>query len=436
MMGTNLARAVRRMNPPQKQVDLIDCETIPEWFHDSQKEAARSEAELVAVIAGWQAGKTVVGPWWLRREISRTTATDYAAISPTYPLLIKKVLPELKAIFKGLATYKAADRCFVFSEEGARALGRTGPITIWLGYAAQPDSLESATYGAVWFDEPGQAPEESHHVLRARVAVMGGRLLYTSRPYTFNWYKHLIWDKRDEKTIHCVNFKSIDNPSFPKKAYEQAKKEMPAWKHAMKYDGLFTKPAGAVYDCFDSAVHVKKLLNTENCPVFLGLDFGPVNTAGVFVRELPDRRLYVFATYKSGGKTVNEHAVRLVKKAGGPEKLKGCVGGSRSEDEWRNKFGNEGFPVGLPKYRSVDAGIASVYREMKLGRLIIDPALKELIKEIEDYVYLLDQNEEPTDTISEKSTYHRLDALRYVVSTLRPNEAEEEDSAQAHKKAS
>lgn len=422
-----LAMAISRVLPPPRPVKRIDCETVPEWFHKhpGQLKAAASTADLIAVIAGWQSGKTVIGAWWLRREISRTTATDYAAISPTYPLLIKKVLPELKAIFKGLAVYKSAERCFIFTEEGARAIGRTGPITIWLGYAALPDSLESATYGAVWFDEPGQAPEAAHHVLRARVAVQKGRLLYTSRPYTFNWYKHLIWDKRDGKAIDCINFKSTDNPAFPEEAYNQAKLEMPAWKHAMVYDGLFTKPAGAVFDCFDSAIHIKSLKGTEKAPVWTGHDFGTANMAAVMVRELPDGRLYVFGSYKAGGRTINEHAVRIFKKAGGPKLWKGGVGGSWSEDEQRLEFSVEGLDIIRPPYRNVEPRIMCVYREFKLGRLIIDPSLKELIKEIESYEYELDQNDEPTDVILKKSTYHRLDALCYIVSYLKPMELTE-----------
>ena len=38
-------------------------------YHAGQSRAMRSKARVVAVIAGTQSGKTVMGPHWLLREI-------------------------------------------------------------------------------------------------------------------------------------------------------------------------------------------------------------------------------------------------------------------------------------------------------------------------------------------------------------------------------
>jgi hypothetical protein len=98
------------------------------------------------------------------REISRSRARDFAIVGPTFRLLDKKVVPEMMRALKGIGRLVRGRQVIEIDARGAKLLGRSEPMRIWLGCAERPDSLESATYGALWFDEPGQAPEASHHV--------------------------------------------------------------------------------------------------------------------------------------------------------------------------------------------------------------------------------------------------------------------------------
>ena len=74
----------------------------------------------------------------------------------------------------------------------------------------------------------------------------------------------------------------------------------------MLYDCLFTRPAGLIYGSFDETRHkIQRIAIPDAWPRFLGLDFGGVNTAGVFFAEervggKSTGRLFAYREYKAG----------------------------------------------------------------------------------------------------------------------------------------
>ena len=171
-----------------RSIGIVDCEKPPEWFHGDQLRAWNSDATILAICAGWQSGKTVFLPPWLKREIQRKGPGDYGAFSSTYRLLDRKFLPLLKEEFEGFATWHNGSQRFIFIEEGSRALWgdkwNGKPTIIQLGHAENPDSLESATLKAVAWDECGQrlVPKESFETVESRLMVNRGRMCLASRP--------------------------------------------------------------------------------------------------------------------------------------------------------------------------------------------------------------------------------------------------------------
>lgn len=449
-----LSRA--KSNKTPKVVSLVDCQAMPAWLHDGQRRAWTADREkylILAIVAGWQSGKSVIGAPWLLREISiRSDCTDFLALSPSYPLMTKKVLPELTKALRGLAKYRASDRQFVFTKEGLAKIGRARPVTIHLGHCQDPESLESATYGAVWWDEPGQCDEANYHVILARLAVLGGKCLMTSRPYRFNWYKRLVWDKRDdpESGIKVVNFKSCDNPQFPKAFYEARKADMPPWLFAMRYEGVFTRPAGAIYDCFDPSVHYRtpwKVAPPE-AEVLIGVDFGLVHMAAIWgVRWLDEqgrRCVHWIGTYLAGNKSTEDHVTSILGqiktslKALGIAKFRvaRAAGGAGSEDGWRIQFAGAGLAIERPPYHLVEPGIQCCYLQLKRGTFTFAPGLKKLRTELEEYAFETTDEGDVLDVILNKATYHRLDAFRYIGSAEFPLSAEDERAANVTRRGS
>jgi len=386
------------------------------------------------------------------REIqARPDCTDFLALSPSYPLMTKKVLPELVKALRGLARYRSSERQFVFTKDGLARLGRKRPVTIHLGHCQDPESLESATYGAVWWDEPGQCDEANYHVILARLAVLGGKCLMTSRPYQFNWYKRLVWDKRGdpEGQIKVINFRSCDNPTFPRDFYDARKAEMPEWLFSMRYEGIFTRPAGAIYDCFDPAVHCRFPLKTipDEVEVVIGLDFGLVHMSAVWafrwLNERGDKCWHIVGSYLAGQRSPEEHVTHILQQIKqGMESMKvrwrivRAVGGSWSEDNWRAQFAGAGLEIERPPYRLVEPGIQCLYRELKAGRITMGPKMSKLRQEFEDYAFEVTDDGDVIDAIKDKARYHRLDAGRYIFSAESPLTPNEERAANLTRRGS
>jgi hypothetical protein len=196
----------------------------------------------------------------------------------------------------------------------------------------------------------------------------------------------------------------------------------------MNYDGLFTKPAGIIYDCFDPIRHkVPRFAIPGNWPRWLGLDFGGVHTVGVFVAEElgPQNeltgRLFVYRVYgPAGNATAKQHVTAILK---GEPCIPDAVGGSKSEHQWRDEFGAAGLGVREPPISDVEVGIDRVYGAIKQNQLLVlddpDSGTQSLLDELASYSRVLDEMGEPTRDIDEKSSFHCADALRYVIAYLK-----------------
>ena len=420
-------------------------------FSRSQRRALKSKKRIVGVQAGWQAGKSEIGPPWLYREMVARGPGDYLIASPTFPLMSKKVLPIFQRLFErllNLGKFVGGKNIFTFSADGCRRLwGHVpdDPARVLFGHAGDPESLESATVKAAWLDEAGQKGFRlaSFETVMGRLSIHQGRVLLTSRPYDLGWMKQLLWDpwlaaKRNHPDIDIINFRSIDNPAFPKEEYYRAKRTMPDWRFLMLYDGLFTRPAGLIYSNFDATVHVRpRFAIPDHWPRFVGLDFGGVNTAAVFfAQELrddrkPTGRLIAYREYHAGERTAAQHCAEILR---GEPRTPTCAGGSKSEGQWRREFAQggtvngkhiQGIPIhGPAKAESqalVEVGIQRVFSAFALNQVVIFDDLKLLLDEVNSYSRELDEMGEPTEKIDSKEKYHLLDGVRYIIGHVNPD---------------
>lgn len=406
----------------------VDGSRLELNLHEGQTEAWRSTERVVAVIAGTQAGKTCFGPAWLWREITRCGPGDYLVVTPTFKLLELKALPEFKRLFEdylSLGKYKQSPvRVFEFSEAGERrTFGTTHPDTptkVYFGYADDPDSLESATAKAAWLDEAGQKKFRlgSWEAVQRRLGIHQGRTLITTTPYNLGWLKQQVYDpwRAGEDGIEVVRFESIQNPAFPEEEFRRAKRSLPRWKFDMFYRGVFTRPAGLIYDAFDPDRHIIPRFEVpEDWPRFWGLDFGGTNTAAMLYARDPAGKLIAYREYHAGGRTAGGHAQRLRR---GEPKPSLVAGGAPSEGQWRREFADAGLEVTRPAVSDVEVGIDRVYAHHATDRLYVFDDLDGYLEQKQTYARELDDNNQPTAKIEDKERFHLLDAERYILSTL------------------
>ncbi|MFI5113514.1 MAG: hypothetical protein ACHP7J_00115 [Terriglobales bacterium] len=396
-----------------------------------------------------------IGPPWLLNEMARMGPGDYLVASPTFMLMMKKVLPIFVRLFERLMQYgrfAGGRNIFEFSDDGSRRLWGyvpDDPARVLFGHAGDPDSLESATVKSAWLDECGQKSFklESYEAILGRLSISQGRVLLTSRPYTLSWMKKLIWDPwqatdRNHPLIDVINFRSIDNPAFPPEEYYRAKAEMPPWKFNMKYNGLPERPAGLIYSSFSEERHkVPRFEIPPEWKRFVGLDFGGVNTAAIYFAKEPgdSGRYYAYREYLTGDRSAAEHCYYMMKgdeKNASEPRTPTCVGGSKSEGQWRREFAAggtvrgvrvAGIPILAPtivkgdKDSIVEVGINRVFKAFAMDQIWVFDDLVGLLDEVGSYSRELDDAGEPTEKIQDKETYHRLDACRYLFSHLNPD---------------
>lgn len=417
--------------PPPELAVVAPDGGLDRYFHEGQWRAHTSTKRNVVVLAGTQSGKTSYGPHWLLQEMIRKGPGDYLVVTPTFPLLEVKALPEFRRLFETylkLGTYQSSPvRKFTLSEAGERKLWgdvQDVPTTVYFGYAADPESLESMTAKAAWLDEAGQKSFKrgSWEAIQRRLSINEGRALITTTPYDMGWLKAAFYDpwvaaNQNHPTIDVINFPSTANPRFPQSELERAQRDLPRWKYEMFYLGRFQRPAGLIYDCFDPAVHVvDDFTIPPEWPRYQGADFGGVNTAGVWVAQDPNtKRCYVYAEYLAGGRTAKQHADAWEARHGRPLKV---VGGSHSEGQWRQEFGQASYPIAEPNVKDVEVGINRVYGAFQRNELFVLRSCAGLIDQLNTYSRVLDANGDPTEVIEDKASYHYLDAVRYVGSYL------------------
>jgi len=410
--------------------------------HAGQQKALDSTARFILVLAGLQSGKTITGPWWMMREMALRGPGDYLAAGPTFPLLKMKCLPEYEQLFvRRLGwgkLYKGYPPVLEINETGRRQLfarqidagmdfGDTETRIIF-GAGIKPESLESATVKAAHLDEAGQGQflRASHEAVLGRLSVHRGRILYTTTPYQLGWLESEVHDpaKKEralppaQRTYELVQYASTMNPAFSEEEFAEMRRKMPGWKFRMRYRGQFERPAGMIYDIFDEDRHVCTPFKLPQAwPRKLGLDFGGVNTAGVFLAEERGERgrttghYFAYREYLEGGETAAGHASELLD---GEPGVPDAWGGAPSETQWRNEFRAAGLPVSRPPVADIEVGIDRVYALLKQDRLTIFDDLPGLLNEVQSYSRVLDDNDEPTEKIENKEIFHRLDALRYV----------------------
>jgi hypothetical protein len=423
-------------------------------LHPGQTHAWVSKKRIVAIIAGSRSGKTSFGPYWLYREMCERKAGDYLVAAPDYRTIDKAAGPELEYVLGRLfrlGSMRIQPPEFRISAAGQEKLwGKVHDrrCRIIVGHGDDPESLESMTAKAAWIDEGGQKRFKtgSWEAVQRRLSYDQGRTLITTTPYNLTgWLKKAVYDPwmdsgKNHPEIDVVNFESIMNPGFPREEWDRAQRTMPRWKFDLFYRGVFTRPAGLIYDCFNSERHeMKRFPIPGNWPRYLGLDFGGEHTAAIFLaEELNEKgaktgRLFAYREYPEHGQwgqqTAKGHVERLLH---GEPMRPYAIGGSGSEGQWRAEFALAGLPVTEPRIVEnsptgrtsgpVEVGISRVYATIAAGQLIVLDDLEGLIGELESYSRVLDENGQPTEKIEAKETYHRADALRYVLSWLKGGE--------------
>lgn len=413
-------------------------------LHTGQTKVFDSKARFPTMFGGTQVGKTCLAPHWLEREIRLKGPGDYLAVTATFPLLNLKLLPEMLFVFGDLYHYgefNKADKCFTFHQrekkKGDKVLFPEADrqTRIIFGSATNPESIESATANAAILDEVGQKQfrRDAWEAILRRLSLAQGRALLLTTLYGYGWLKTEVFDEweKGNADFDVVQIDSIVNPAFPVEEYERAKASMPDWKFQLFYRGRYAKPAGMVYDAFETSSVIEPFSIPDNWSVYVGHDFGGNNMAGLWIAQDPATGyLYICKEYLAGGLATWEHVEKWKEMSYGMRVVK-KAGGAHHEDGWRGDFSQAGWRINPPSVRAVDEGIQRAYSFFKTNKIFTFRTCLNFLDEIQSYAYELDDNYNAIDKIADKERYHLMDAMRYILSDFVPVDSDYGETGEA-----
>ena len=456
-------------------------------YHSGQDLAMASEAQETYISAGLQSGKTTMLPHWMRREMQRcgpgSGEFSYLVLGPTFAVLGNKTVPTFKRIFEDLTgwakliqTPKLRLELTAKGEQdlfGHRQKERTN---IYFGYADDPNSFAGFTSLAACADEIGQPRfrRGAHSELVGRLSIargqvapnnaavnlpadlrmgrfLGGSIVYGLH-WVYDFYKQ--WqaalaaraaqmrageitraELMDELArglvhprFHFIQFDSTKNPAFPQEEFEAARRTMEPWFFDMRYRGIFSRPAGLIYNMWAPKFETDMARIPAHWPRAAAFDPGDVNFYGVIGANRPDSDEWIiYDTYFDAEKSMSDRGREISERY---PNLEWCIVGQISEQRWRNELLRGGLRAEAPPKRDFWNGINNNVAAIRSELLYINstaPAdagpqwlaqverCKELVDEMGTYSRPVDDVGNPIfgKPPEDESQRHLMAALRY-----------------------
>lgn len=385
-------------------------ETIEVNLFPKQFEAFNFKTQFAAAIAGVQGGKTTVGAFWTGKKIQEFPQGNGIIAAPTYKILNQSTLDKFFTHFSVL-------RPFYKQQKGEIELPTGGKV--FIRSMDEPFGAEGVTAQWFWADEAGQMSRNAWTVLRGRVSTTRGQGFMTTTPYDLGWlYQdfYIPWQKGLDDQFAVFNWRSVDNPYFPPDYFEAERKRLSPEEFSRRYEGLFTKLEGLVYDLPpDQIIDPVPLANLNVKDIIYGLDFGFHNpAAGVVLVITTDNLVYVVndELYTSGlTQDEIEDKLRAIR-----QRIPFTyVYPDPAEPDRIEAMKRKGFYVRSVD-KSVTLGINAVRELIRKKQFFVFKTCRNVLDEINSYHY--DPNRLKEEPVKDKD--HAMDAIRYAIYNHNP----------------
>jgi PBSX family phage terminase large subunit len=380
----------------------------------AQYDAFNFETQFGAAVGGVQSGKTFVGSLWAGKKIEEFPKEHGAIIAPTYKILQQSTLEKFFNQFPNLRKYYKEQKGVIELPTGGKVFIRSGD---------EPLSLEGMTLKWAWMDEAGMMKRMTWTVIRSRVSTTGGQVFMTTTPYDLGWmYQefYMPWKMGIDKSLSFFNWRSTDNPYFPKAYYEQEKMRLRPEEFNRRYCGLFTKMEGLVWDLPEAQV-INPIPEIEFRAqiVIAGIDWGFRNPAAIPVLALLDNAWYVIDEWYESGKVtaeiiqaaknkmVDRRVQRFYPDPAEPDRIKEC------KDAGLNVFESN---------NDIKGGISHIQQLINEKRFFVFRNCKNWLDEQSKYHYPPGVEGKPYSDEPLKIGDHLMSSTRYAIHSFEPLE--------------
>lgn len=391
-------------------------------FSPKQKKAfTNSFARLNIAEGAVSSGKSHVFLYRFLDELSRgpkndgVTGFDYMIGGKSESSIIRNVLRPMDKELGYIIRYNHSQRFFDLWGNriyivGANDERAEGKIRGW-------------TLAGTLLDEATLIPQTFFKMTLSRLRIPGAKLFATTNPDSkFHWLKTDFLDKfaNDPKELASFQFRLDDNPNLDPAYKNSLKKEYSGLWYRRFIEGEWVQAEGAIFDFFESEIHVRREPPTYAKYYLMGIDYGTSNPFAAVLLGFNDdhhptiwveKEYYWDSKEKGFQKTDAEYANDLRHHFEGyPIRLTYL---DPSAQSFEVELRRQKWPVRQAKNDVID-GIRAVATYLSQGDLIICEGCKNLIKEFEGYVWDEKAVKRGEDKPI-KSRDHALDALRYVI---------------------
>lgn len=340
---------------------------------------------------------------------------DGLITAPTHKILEQSTLPKFFEINPDLKRYHhKSDDVIILPNRGH----------IYIRSTENPNVIEGMTLRWIWADEAGQMKLDAWVNFQGRLSIKQGSLMCTTTPYTLNWLYNDFYRqwKEGNKDYLVVQFKSCDNPYFPREEYERVKATMDGRTFRRRYDGLFEKMEGLVYEDFLPELHIVEPFTLDFKEIICGIDWGYTHkTAIVIIGITNNNEYYIIDEYYKSEKVTSEIIERL-KYFQNKYKIRFWYPDPAEPDRLEEMRRSGLYPREVNKGKdSIIKGVDEVRTLMRENRFYIFSTCQYTIEEMSSYHY----SDKPSlipkhDELPVNEDDDLMAALRYAVHTYKP----------------
>lgn len=375
-------------------------------LHQTQKPVARDKHRFRVLCCGRRWGKTTLAVDQIKGQAALPNSR-IAYIAPTYQQARDIAWEQLKK--------DCTDAAETINESRLEIVLVNGSKIVLRGWEAI-ETLRGQKFNLVVLDEVAMMRDfwrNWEEVIRPTLTDAKGEGIFISTPKGFNHFYDLYQKQYEDDDFVSYHYTTYDNPFIPVEEIEKAKKELTEDRFAQEYQADFRKTEGLVYKEFNRDKHIYTLEAPPYVKLIAGVDFGYTNPAAILtIVKDEDSRYWVdeewYKTQKTDAQIADYISAQQYNEVyPDPESAGGIAELERRGVNVRDVIKNKD---------SVRNGIQTVRELFKSNRLFIHSSCKNLINELETYVYPerksnANENENPI-----KENDHALDALRYALS--------------------
>jgi hypothetical protein len=234
----------------------------------------------------------------------------------------------------------------------------------------------------------------------------------------------------------AFHFTSHDNPYLSREGIEEITKDMSRdsyLKEIMAEDDD-SQINLLVYGAFNERVcKIPRFEIPKEWMVYSGHDFGSANPGALFAAQNPAGDLFLFKEYcpstgRSTFQNVQEFRRLITLPGHDPERedsprynVLARVGGSHQEQEVRQAYTSQGWPITEPFITSVRVQVDRVKGLIEKNKLYIFNDMSETLEQIFTMMWKLDDEGKPTNDIKDEKKYHLMACLRYLCTLFSPD---------------